>query len=107
MVPVYWLDYAVGHWLFCLCNIDGEAFTPAWLARFAKPILALIGLDPGALWEFLIGGSLLSFLLAGILYMPSKWLFLKLKTNLVKTNSFGHTATAQHLLHMMEGKKEL
>lgn len=64
MVPIYAADHVVGNHLFYLCGIDGMNLNPDWICSVNSWISHYTGLEGISLWAFLVGGNLLSVVLA-------------------------------------------
>lgn len=76
MVPVYAVDYVVGHW-FCvrLCGLDMLQYNPSWMGWFNTWVTHYAGLADISLGSFLVGGNMLGILGALIMYPLMKYIF--------------------------------
>ena len=68
MVPIYAADHIVGDQLFYLCGINGMELNPDWVDSLNAWISHYTGLSGISFWAFLVGGNLLSIVLALIIY---------------------------------------
>ena len=68
MVPIYAADHVVGDGIFYLFGIDSMGLNPDWVCKLNSWIAYYTGLEGISLWAFLIGGNLLSLLLAVTVY---------------------------------------
>lgn len=68
MVPIYAADHIVGDHLFYLCGINGMELNPDWVSSVNNWICYYTGLNGISFWAFLVGGTLLSIVLALIVY---------------------------------------
>jgi uncharacterized protein (DUF2062 family) len=68
MVPIYAADHVVGDQLFQLFGINGMELNPDWVCSLNKWIFHYTGLTGISFWAFLVGGNLLSIVLAIIIY---------------------------------------
>jgi len=75
MVPIYSCDYVVGRMINALCKGALLADMPVGLHTLLDPICSRVGIPVGSIWTFLVGGNVLSIILALSLYWPFKWLF--------------------------------
>lgn len=68
MVPIYAADHVVGDSIFYFLGINGMELNPDWVCSLNTWISHYTGMEGISLWAFLIGGNLLSLLLAAIIY---------------------------------------
>lgn len=68
MVPIYAADHVVGDRIFSLFGIDGMNLNPDWVCSVNAWISHYTGLEGISLWAFLVGGNLLSIVLAITIY---------------------------------------
>jgi len=68
MLPIYATDQVVGDNIFSLFGINGMQLNPSWVAAINHWLRQYTGLTGISFWSFLLGGNLLSLLLAVIIY---------------------------------------
>lgn len=84
MVPVYGCGYGFGRLLSGVCHVDFAQSVPSLFERIFEPFCSCVGMSTDFIWTFFVGGNILSILLAIVMYVPIKWLFIRLKQH--KTN---------------------
>ena len=77
MVPIYAADHIVGDRIFYFFGINSMEFNPDWVSSLNTWIHHYTGMEGISLWAFLVGGNLLSFLLAGITYPVVRYLSMR------------------------------
>lgn len=73
MIPIYATDHVVGDGIFQLLGIDGMMLNPSWLSSFNAWLSQTVGMSGISVWAFVIGGNLLSILLAFSMYMVMRF----------------------------------
>jgi len=68
MVPIYAADHFVGDSIFYLFGINSMDLNPDWVSSLNVWIFHYTGMEGISFWAFLIGGNLLSLLLAILVY---------------------------------------
>jgi uncharacterized protein (DUF2062 family) len=75
MIPIYTTGQVVGDNVLSLFGIDGMQLNPGWIAALNYWLAKHIGISGISFWSFLIGGNLLSVVLALIIYPIARYLF--------------------------------
>jgi uncharacterized protein (DUF2062 family) len=68
MLPIYATDHVVGDNILSWLGIDSMQLNPNWISALNDWLFNHTGIQGLKLWSFLIGGNLLSVLLALIIY---------------------------------------
>jgi len=77
MVPIYAADHVVGDGIFYLFGINGMELNPGWVSSLNTWISHYTGMEGISLWAFLVGGNLLSLLLAAMVYPLIRYVFMR------------------------------
>ncbi len=68
MIPIYATDQVVGDNVLSLFGINGMHLNPSWITSINHWLAHYTGISGISIWSFLIGGNLLSLLLALLIY---------------------------------------
>jgi len=68
MLPIYATDHVVGDNILTWFGIDSTQLNPSWISTFNDWLFNNTGIKGLKLWSFLVGGNLLSIVLAIIIY---------------------------------------
>lgn len=90
IVPIYCCDYGFGRLVSSLCRIDFAYYMPSVCSRLISPLCRLLGWPSDFVWTTFVGGNMLSVILAVIMYVPIKWIFMKMKNKKASTGVSTH-----------------
>ena len=77
MIPIYATDHLVGDKIFHLLGINGMELNPSWIASCNAWIAKNTGMNGINLWAFLVGGNIVSILLALLIYVCMRYLMVE------------------------------